>query len=160
MNTAADGSSPAPSKVSVGFARVRGSWSCCMRAPSHGFTFRARLIFPIVLAVVPLAVIVVQIASAWRAHELADAETAALQFSRHLAAVHEASMRQAQVALDAVAAAIGGTGSSDSVTTILHSAVEHGTLYSNVGVAIANGQIAASHAPLPPDLAATIHRLV
>src|SRR5262245_61030537 len=131
-----------------------------MRALTQGFTFRSRLILPIIVAVVPLAVIVIQMASAWRAHELADAEGAALQFSRHLAAVHDASLRQARVSLDAVAAAIGVSPTSGSVTTILQSAVEHGTPYRNVGIATADGQIAASHAPLPPDVAAAIHRLV
>jgi len=130
-----------------------------MRAPIRGSTFRVRLILPILLAVVPLAAVVVQIALAWRRHEIADAEAAALQFARHLAAVHDASMRQARLTLDAVATAVGRQ-TSDGITSVLQEAVEHGTPYSNVGVVTTDARISASHAPVPSDLAATIRTLV
>src|SRR5262245_56234289 len=102
-----------------------------MRAPIRGSTFRGRLILPILLAGGPPAAVVVQIAFAWRRHEIADAEAAALQFARHLATVHDASMRQARLTLDAVATAVGGN-TSDGIAAVLQEAVEHSTPYSNV----------------------------
>jgi len=129
-----------------------------MRARISQSTFRVRLILPILLAVVPLAAVVVQIAFAWRRHEIADAEAAALQFARQLAAVHDAGLRQARLTLDAVAAAVG-TKASDGITSVLQTAVEHGAPYSNVGVVTADARIATSHAPVPSYLDATIRTL-
>ena len=129
-----------------------------MRSGVRQSTFRVRLIVPILLAVVPVAAVVVQIALTWRRHEIADAEAAARQFTRHLSAVHDASMRQARLALDSVATAVGAV-TSDGMTSVLQTAVEHGTPYSNVGVVTADGEIVASHATVPSDLAPTIRTL-
>jgi PAS domain S-box-containing protein len=129
-----------------------------MRAGVRQSTFRVRLFLPILLAVVPFAAVVVQIALTWRQHEIDDAEAAARQFTHHLAAGHDASMRQARLPLDAVATAVGAM-TSDGITSILQLAVAHGTPYSNVGVVTVDGEIVASHATVPSDLAPTIRTL-